>query len=164
MDSSAQVRRLSAAEAAIWRDIRLAALKGDPAQFSARYADWAGRPLADVAAELETAPVWAAVEAGRALAVAALTPDAADGSVAWLEAVYVRPEARGRGLARRVIAAAEAAARAEGRREIRLEVRAANGAARGLYRALGYGEAGPGGRSCGSVCEVTMTKHLADPA
>lgn len=158
--ASVQIIRLTAAEAGIWRDIRLEALEREPGQFSATHEDWAGRPLADFAAQLGAAPVWAALEAGRPLAVAALTPDTADPTVAWLEAVYVRPEARGRGLGRLVAGAAEAAARAGGRREIRLEVRAANAAARGLYRALGYAETAPGGRSSCSACEVTMAKRL----
>lgn len=54
--------------------------------------------------------------------------------------LVVSPEARGRGLARALVAAAEQDARARGCTHMSLEVRGDNHAARRLYAALGYAE------------------------
>lgn len=153
------LRQLTPADAALWQSIRLEALLLEPQQFSSRHADWVDRPLADFAARLATAAVWAIVESDQALAVACLTPDKDGAKLGWIESVYVRPEARGRGLARDVLAAVEAAARAQGLVELRLEVRAANSAARGLYAKLGFLELAQAGPSCGG-CEICMAKML----
>lgn len=155
-----EVRCLNPEDAALWRDIRLEALEREPEQFSSRHADWVDRPLADFAARLEGASVWAAIDGGRVLAVAALTPDVDGVGRGWVEAVYVRPEARGRGLARAVLAEAERVAREQRLGELRLEVRAANPAARGLYARLGFREVEGAPKSCGSKCEITMAKAL----
>lgn len=155
-----EIRRLTPEDAGLWRDIRLEALALEPEQFSSRHADWVDRPLADFAARLEAAPVWAAIEAGRAVAVASLSPDADGAPCGWVVAVYVRPGARGRGLAQAALAAVEAEARAQGLAELRLEVRAANAAARGLYQRLGFRQEGDGARRTCGLCEVGMVKPL----
>jgi [ribosomal protein S18]-alanine N-acetyltransferase len=59
-------------------------------------------------------------------------------SVARLYSVAVDPAARGLGLARRLIEAAEAAARRRGASALALEVRIDNAEAIRLYEALGY--------------------------
>lgn len=57
---------------------------------------------------------------------------------ARIYSVIVSPAARGLGLGKRLVRAAEAAARKAGREAVTLEVRADNTAARGLYEGLGY--------------------------
>jgi GNAT superfamily N-acetyltransferase len=52
--------------------------------------------------------------------------------------MYVSPEARGRGLAKHLLAGAEDAARAAGYSRMRLDTSAAQPEARGLYEAAGY--------------------------
>ena len=150
------LRRLGPQDADLWRDIRLEALAGEPDQFASRHAEWADRPLADFAARLDAAPVWAVIEQGRAVAVASLSPDRDGAACGWLEAVYVRPEARGRGLGQAVIAAVEAAARSGGLAQLRLEVRGANHAAIGLYDRMGFVRTGSGT----GKCEIAMVKPL----
>ncbi len=59
-------------------------------------------------------------------------------ALARLYSLAVDPAARGQGLARQLLAAAERAALAEGCAVLRLEVRADNAAAIALYRAVGY--------------------------
>ncbi|TLZ51353.1 MAG: GNAT family N-acetyltransferase [Methanobacteriota archaeon] len=54
--------------------------------------------------------------------------------------VWVAPEARRRGVARRLLAAAEDWCRAQGYRKLKLEVAASNVAARALYTADGFAE------------------------
>ena len=55
-----------------------------------------------------------------------------------LHDVFVRPDHRGRGIARRLLQAAEAVARDRGCGKLTLEVLSGNTAAQQLYRALGY--------------------------
>ena len=61
-----------------------------------------------------------------------------EATVARLYSLAVDPAARGRGLARRLIAAAEEAARSRGARVLRLEVRVDNAPAIRQYEELGY--------------------------
>jgi ribosomal protein S18 acetylase RimI-like enzyme len=56
----------------------------------------------------------------------------------WLEDLFVREDARGRGLGRALARAAVARARERGCRRIELDVNEANDAALALYRALGF--------------------------
>jgi ribosomal-protein-alanine N-acetyltransferase len=58
--------------------------------------------------------------------------------IARIESLGVAAAARGRGLAMRLVAAAERDARREGVQRIRLEVRRSNRAARALYAKRGY--------------------------
>jgi len=67
------------------------------------------------------------------------------GDYAEVKRVYVRPAARGLGLARRIMARIEEEARREGRPIARLEAGIHQPEALGLYRALGYVERGPFG-------------------
>jgi ribosomal protein S18 acetylase RimI-like enzyme len=62
----------------------------------------------------------------------------AGSSLARVYSIAVAPEARGLGLARKLLEAAEHAATAEGRAFIRLETRVDNIAAQTLFRSLGY--------------------------
>jgi ribosomal protein S18 acetylase RimI-like enzyme len=62
------------------------------------------------------------------------------GRDAFLDEVYVRPAARGRGLARQALEVAQAACLEAGVRALHLEVRRDNQAARDLYRRSGFVE------------------------
>lgn len=79
--------------------------------------------------------------------------------------IAVLPDHRRRGLARRLMAAAEAHAREMAGETLTLEVRPSNGSAIGLYAALGYAVAGrrssyyPDGEDA-----LVMTKRLPDDA
>jgi len=59
-------------------------------------------------------------------------------SVARLYSIAVEADARGKGLGKRLVKAAEAAAREEGRVYMRLEIRRDNSSSLGLFEGLGY--------------------------
>ncbi len=63
-------------------------------------------------------------------------------SLARLYSIAVSARARGQGLGRRLVEAAEDAARAHGRTDLRLEVRRDNAASLALFRGLGYRDFG----------------------
>jgi ribosomal protein S18 acetylase RimI-like enzyme len=84
-----------------------------------------------------TARVLGARQAGRLLGSAVLFFRAGS-TVARLYSIAVDPAARGLGIGRRLLRAAERTARSLGARELRLEVRQDNTSAVGLYEAAGY--------------------------
>jgi GNAT superfamily N-acetyltransferase len=61
-----------------------------------------------------------------------------DGATGEVKRMYVAPSARGRGVARGLLAALEAAARAAGYERVRLDTSAAQPEARALYESAGY--------------------------
>ena len=71
----------------------------------------------------------------RAAALKRLEP-----GVAEIKRMYVVPDARGRGLARRLLAAIEDAARELGYARVRLDTGASQPHARALYESAGYGD------------------------
>lgn len=72
---------------------------------------------------------------GLVVGVSGWSPDPERADTAWIRYVFVRPEAAGRGLGRRLVATAESAALAAGR--VRLMLWSSLNAL-GFYRALGY--------------------------
>lgn len=78
------------------------------------------------------------VDGADGLAGAAVLLTRAGSRVGRIYSLVVAPSARGRGLARALVAALEEEARRRGCARMRLEVRADNAAARALYATLGY--------------------------
>ena len=81
---------------------------------------------------------WAGEEALGCVALQALAPDTAE-----LKRMYVRPEARGRGVARRLTTHAIAAARTLGYARLRLGTLATMHAAQQLYASVGFRRIAP---------------------
>ncbi len=139
----AMVRRLAGADAAAWQALRLEALRRHPEAFGAAEEDEGDPPEAIVAARLERGPpdaVLGAFAAGALLGAAGLAVQAGRKRrhLALLWGLYVRPEARGRGLGAALVAAVVAAARAAEVEQLQLGVGAGNAAAMALYRAAGF--------------------------
>ncbi len=79
---------------------------------------------------------------------------------AEVKRLFVRPEARGTGAGRALMAHLEAAARAAGHRIVRLETGPRLAAGVALYRALGYTERGPFGDYADHPASLFMEKAL----
>jgi len=136
---SFSVRRLGAADAAIYRDIRLEALHGEPTAFSSDLSAESSLPLEDWSARLGRSYTFGAFDGDGLNGIATYIPKvgakvAHRGNVVG---VYVRPPARGRGAARALLAALIGDAR--GRvRQLHLSVTAGNEAAIQLYAQFGF--------------------------
>lgn len=134
------IRRLGPADAASFRTLRLHALRTEPASFGMSCAEEEALPAAAWPSLLESAAVFAAEgRDGALLGSAGLRVEGPEklrhkGTV-W--GVYVRPEARGTGLAPALLAAvlAHAATVVE---EVRLTVSGDNPAAVALYARAGF--------------------------
>ncbi|HJU44015.1 MAG TPA: GNAT family N-acetyltransferase [Vicinamibacterales bacterium] len=116
------------------------------------YVEWIGLDLAfqEIDAELaglpgEYAPprgaLFVAVEGHRHVAMIALRP--LDGPAAEMKRLYVRPQARGRGLARQLIARLCDEAKRLGYSELRLDTLPMMGEAQALYEAHGFVDIAP---------------------
>lgn len=111
------------------------------------YVEWIGLDLAfqEIDAELSGLPgeyapprgaLFVAVEGERHLGMIALRP--LDGSIAEMKRLYVRPEARGRGLARRLIARLCDEGKRLNYTELRLDTLPKMGEAQALYETYGF--------------------------
>lgn len=135
------IRLLTPEDAALFRRLRLEALRAHPEAFGASHEDEAARPEAWWAERLRGSAVFAGWRAEGAepagLMALALPTAAKTRHKALLWSVYLRPESRGSGLAAALLRAV--IAHAEGRvEEIRLSVVAGNDRARRLYESLGF--------------------------
>lgn len=124
----------------------------DVRQMLREYLEWIGLDLAfqQIDAELAGLPgdyapprgaLFVVTEGRRYLAMIGLRP--IDGPIAEMKRLYVRPEARGRGLARALIARVCDQARALGYTEIRLDTLPQMGDAQALYEMLGFTDIEP---------------------
>jgi RimJ/RimL family protein N-acetyltransferase len=139
-----QMRRLDAHDVASYREIRLEGLKNHPEAFSSSWEDENGKPDAWWADRLETNTVFGGwIGSSPLLGVAGLRVHSAvklrHKDMLW--GMYVRPEARGTGLAaslvQRVIEEAQSFVE-----EICLTVVASNAAAHRVYLAAGFEQYG----------------------
>jgi L-amino acid N-acyltransferase YncA len=142
IEAEAQIRRLTAADAARYREIRLEALRLAPEAFSSTFAAENAEPTAWFAARLDNSAVFAAVCGEVLLGIAAFLPKRGkEAHKGLLVGMYVREAARNRNIGRRL---AEAVVdHALGRVEmLQLAVVADNHTARRLYVGLGFVEYG----------------------
>lgn len=136
-----EVRRLTAADAAVFHALRCRGLREDPTAFASSYEEETAQPIAEVAARMGTAAVFGAFEGGALVGVVGLKREShrklAHKVVLW--GMYVAPEARRRGVGRRLVVSALAEAFGwPGVRQVYLGVNAANAAATALYVKLGF--------------------------
>ncbi len=143
MSEDIEIRRLGPDDAALYRAIRMEALERCPEAFASTLEIEAARPPEAFAERLQASAVFAALNAGEPVGMAGFyrhdTPKMAHKGMLW--GMYVRPEARGRGIARRLLEAvlAHAASEAE---ILQLAVTTDNAPARALYAGMGFVEYG----------------------
>jgi ribosomal protein S18 acetylase RimI-like enzyme len=142
-----QTRRLSPADAAIYREIRLEALRLAPEAFSSDLARESAEPASWFAARLDDAAVFGAFAGldsrAELLGIAGFfgRQGRKERHKGVLWGMYVRPHARRAGIGRRLVEAV--IDHAQGQVEwLQLAVVSSNGAARRLYSALGFVEYG----------------------
>ena len=133
------VRRLKAADAAAYRDIRLEALTNEPTAFASDPSLEDGKALEEWAAQLERNFSFGVFGDDELVGIASYLTDARQktrhrGTVV---AVYVRPKARGKGASRALFGTLieDASGRVQ---QLHLSVTAGNAAAKRLYEALGF--------------------------
>lgn len=160
------VRLLTIADAEAFRDIRLAGLADDPRAFSADFGDESRHPAEWFAARIAASAIFATPDGDdRLLGITGLAipanPKQRHRGHIW--GVYVRPEARGCGIAGALLAAAIAAARGQVE-SLHLGVGTYNDVARRRYRAAGFVETGFEARALrigdDFIDEITMTLDL----
>lgn len=138
------VRRLLAPDAPAFRDIRLEGLRDYPDAFGSSVREEEAQPLSSIEQGLEQGFILGGEMAdGRLGGVAGLRFNQTDKTrhKAWLWGMYVRPQARGTGLAAGLIAAILEEARGKVE-EVVLTVGEHNGPAIARYRSMGFEECG----------------------
>jgi RimJ/RimL family protein N-acetyltransferase len=164
-DTDLQIRLLAPADAAAYRAIRLSGLKDTPEAFGSTFEAEAAKPLAWFFDRLTTSHIFGALRGHEILGVAgfAVRDGEKEAHKGLLWGMYVRPEARGTGVARRLVEAVVDFARPRVEL-IQLSVVVGNEPARRLYARLGFIEYGieknslkSGGRY---YDEILMAKQL----
>lgn len=141
-DAEIEIKRLTAADAARYCEIRLEALKLAPEAFSSTFATENAEPLTWFAARLDNSAVFAAVCGERLLGIAAfLAKRGKEAHKGLLVGMYVRQANRNRGIGRHLAEAVVEHARRHVE-ILQLTVVADNISARRLYAGLGFAEYG----------------------
>jgi GNAT superfamily N-acetyltransferase len=136
-----EVRRVRDDEWRALRDLRLAALADSPDAFWTRYEEAIERTDEEWR-EWTSLPCHVAVEDGRLVGMVAGFPSRSDTETADLIAMFVAPEARGRGVGRALVEAQIRWAEGEGFGRVELMVNAQNDGAIRLYETLGFRDTG----------------------
>ncbi len=142
-----EIRPLTTADAAAFRNLRLQAIADAPSAVWPTHEEEAGRTPVETAARIERTRdqvVFGAFVDADLVGIAGLRrePLAQVRHKALLWGVFVRPDRRRDGVARRLFSHAASFARAEGVLQIQLCVNAENVTALHLYRTLGFSSFG----------------------
>lgn len=137
------IRLLTPADAALYRSIRLAGLKQNPEAFGSTFEREFTKPLAWFFDRLKSSQVFGAFRGSEILGVAgfAIRDNEKEEHKGLLWGMYIRPEARGTGVAQRLVEAVIDFARSRVEL-IQLSVVMGNEPARRLYARLGFVEYG----------------------
>ncbi len=134
-----EVRRLLPADAALYRDIRLEALKSDPDAFGSMFEEESVQPLQWFADRLDGSAVFGAFDGSDLLGIAGflVRQGRKEAHKGLLSGMYVRPGTRGAGIGRRLVEAVIDHARRHVE-QLQLTVVAGNERAQRLYTGLGF--------------------------
>jgi ribosomal protein S18 acetylase RimI-like enzyme len=137
--SIVRVGRAQPDDWALVRDVRLAALADAPDAFASTLAEERGQPEAEWRDRVSALPWFLGFQEDQpAGLIAALPPDAVPDQVWHLVSMWVRPDARGGGLADLLVGAVIEHVRQAGADRVTLWVEVGNDRARGFYRRLGF--------------------------
>lgn len=167
-EGSIIVRRIEPIDADSFRRIRLEALRTEPAAFASSYDDAAELTLDEWRQRINK-PIFVAFQDGEPVGIVGLATQSAKQLAhrASIVMVYVRPTARGTGIAARLFDAAMENARILGVRLLELAVTAENAAAIKFYLRQGFIEVGriPGGFLIDDreVDDILMVRRLLGP-
>jgi RimJ/RimL family protein N-acetyltransferase len=137
------IRQLTPGDAALYRSIRLEGLKESPEAFGSTFEAEFTKPLAWFFDRLSSSVVFGAIRDAKIQGVTgfAVRQEEKEAHKGLLWGMYVRPDARGAGIARRLVEAVIAYARPHAEL-IQLSVVVGNEQARRLYARLGFVEYG----------------------
>jgi ribosomal protein S18 acetylase RimI-like enzyme len=134
-----QVRLAQPDEWAVVRDVRLAALADAPDAFASTLGRETGQTEAEWRSRIAARPWFLAWHEGQPAGLVAMFPEQTVGPPDWhLVSMWVRPEARGAGVADRLVAAVLAHAKAAGAAQVTLWVVIGNDRARAFYQRMGF--------------------------
>ena len=160
------IRQLGPDDMQVFRQIRLEALRREPANFASSVEDWEVLPDAEWTRRLTANAVFVDFHDGEPVAMMGLMPQAASKMAhrATVIMVYVRKDRRGAGHARALLDAVADYARQAGIRLLELAVSAENPAAIRFYQREGFAQAGriPGGtiHEGREIDEILMTRRI----
>lgn len=139
-----RVRRLLPEDAARYREIRLEGLRVSPEAFGNTFEVENARPIELFADRIRDSETMGAFEGAEILGVAGLRTNQGpkESHKGMLVGMYVRPQARNRGVGRRLVEAVMEVARRRGVELLQLAVVSDNEPARRLYARLGFVEYG----------------------
>lgn len=139
-----RVRRLLPEDAARYREIRLEGLRVSPEAFGNTFELENARPIELFADRIRDSETMGAFEGAEILGVAGLRTNQGpkESHKGMLVGMYVRPQARNRGVGRRLVEAVIEVARTRGVELLQLAVVSDNEPARRLYARLGFVEYG----------------------
>jgi GNAT superfamily N-acetyltransferase len=137
------IRRISAADVDAFRQVRLEALRCEPASYASTQDEWASLPIEAWQRRLND-PVFVAFQDGEPIGLIGLLREAPARSAhrAQIVMVYVRKSLRGSGVARDLLNTVESYARDIGVTQLELTVNAENPVATGFYLREGFFEVG----------------------
>jgi len=138
-----EIRRLTPADAAIWKAFRIEMLTTAPRAFGASLTDTKSRSLQDFADWLEKSHIFGFENPDLVASAAWYSDDSVISQHrAKLISVYVRPSHRGRGLVAQLVTTCIRDAQAAGKIQMELDVAADNHAAIRSYERLGFEKTG----------------------
>jgi RimJ/RimL family protein N-acetyltransferase len=134
------VRRLTPADATLYRSLRLRALREHPDAFTSSWEDDRQQPLEAAAARLAKEAFWGAYQGSELYGIVGLERESRSKNrhKATVVGMYVAPEATGQGLGRALMQALLAHARSVGVQSLVLTVTDGNPAATRLYESVGF--------------------------
>jgi GNAT superfamily N-acetyltransferase len=136
--TSLEIRRVGPAEWKLYRELRLAALRDSPDAFASTLARERGFTRWTWKSRLRFAVTVIAYLDGRPVGTATLIGDRRVASGREIVAMWVRPDARGQGIASQLLTHLVEVARTDGASRIALWVADGNDAARRVYLAAGF--------------------------